>query len=652
MRRMAGAMRSEETWVPMRDGTRLAATLYLPEEPGPHSPLLEYLPYRKDDGLLERDLDLYTYVTRRGYVGARVDIRGTGRSEGRLPNREYSEEEQRDAEDVIAWLAAQPWSSGRVGMWGISWGGFNAIHMAMRQPPALAAIVAIDASDDLFRSDVHYIDGMMHVDEYELMIDLLTAMSPAPDFPLNEAVLAARFDAEPWLLPKLRHQRDGPYWRRGSLRPAYERLGVPALLIGGWYDGYRDSVPRMLAGARVPVKAVVGPWDHSFPHRASFGPAIEWRREAVRWWERWLKGEENGVENEPRLDVHIRGWHPPDLDLGEIPGAWRSLEGWPVDALEELSLFTGQGGSLDRRRGAGGERDLPYVPSVGAEAGAWWGDLAPDQSPLDDRCLVYETEPLRADLEVLGFPRAELRASADAPLANWFARLCDVAPDGRSTLVSGGGLSGAHRDSVLDPRPLVPGEPYDLVVPMRFTSWVFPAGHRVRLAVSNALWPMVWPTPHPVTSTLQEGASRVVLPIPPAGDPPRPSFAAPEPPDPVPGVRSVGSILPVRWRVEREGESVTASWEGTERLELPWGTERFSERLAFEVDERRPARASVRGLAETTIELTGRTLRYRGVLDLGSDEQLFRYRFRRELHENGRLVRRREWAEDVPRDHQ
>ena len=253
--------------IPMPDGTGLAVTLYLPagEADLPVPALLEYLPYRKDDAMRVRDYQLYSYLTRHGYAGARVDIRGTGRSGGALVSGEYTEQEQADAETVIGWLAAQPWCTGAVGMWGISWGGFNAIQVALRRPPALKAIIAVDASDDLFHDDVHYIDGLWHLDEYTLMIDHLNALPPAPDFPVDEQTLAARLDSEPWLIEVLGQQQDGPYWRRGSLRPDYARLTLPAFLIGGWYDGYRDSVPRMLAACPAPGEGPPRPVEPHLP---------------------------------------------------------------------------------------------------------------------------------------------------------------------------------------------------------------------------------------------------------------------------------------------------------------------------------------------------------------------------------------------------
>lgn len=636
-------MRSEEAWIPMPDGVRLAATLYLPDQgDGPWPAVLEYLPYRKDDWTLGRDLTLYPYLVDRGYVGARVDIRGTGRSEGRLLDGEYSERELEDGEAVIAWLAARAWSNGAVGMWGISWGGFNSIQLAMRRPPALKSIVAVDASDDLFHLDIHYIDGIWHLDEYEIGIDLTNGLTRTPDFPTDDASLAERFDTEPWLPSWLRHQRDGPFWRRGSLAPDYGRLRLPALLVGGFLDGYRDSIPRMLEHVPAPSRAIMGPWNHALPHNATPGPEIEWRVQVVRWFDRWLKGiEPEHDDDEPRLAVYLRSWHPPDPGLEVVPGSWRA-EDWPIEGAADRMIHLGPD-AIHR---------LPYAPSAGAEAGAWWGELPVDQAPLDETCLFYDTEPLAEDVAIIGFPRAILRASVDAPHANFFARLSDAGPDGRVTLVSGGGLNGAHRRSPERPEPLEPGVAEVFLVPMRFTSWVFPAGHRIRLAVSNHLWPMMWPTPYPMTMSLHVGDSALVLPVVPleAGSVPR--FESPvRTPDPE-EVTHEGDIQPTAWTVERSGATAMASWRGEEELRFPWGRMRSIEYLRFKVSDDRPDLAASLGEGDLHVTLPGRTLQWRTRLSLRSDAHSFHLRFRRTLAENGRDIRRRDWDESIPRDFQ
>jgi uncharacterized protein len=636
----------------MPDGIRLAATLYLPDAGrGPWPAILEYLPYRKDDWTLPRDLALYPFVVDHGYVGVRVDIRGTGASAGTLPDDEYSEQEHADGMELIAWLADQPWSNGAVGMWGISWGGFNAIQLAMRRPPALKAIIAVDASDDLFHDDIHYIDGIWHLDEYEVGIDLWNAVTPAPDFPVDDESLSARFDTEPWLLSWLRHQRGGPFWRRGSLRPDYGRLEVPAMLVGGFLDGYRDSIPRMLGAVPAPTRALVGPWNHAWPHDATPGPEIEWRTEAVRWWDHWLKGKDSGLLDEPRLVVFLRSWHPPDPSLQVVPGSWR-WEDWPIEGAEERMFHLGGDGSLRSSPGPDAVHRLPYRPGAGAEAGAWWGELTADQGPLDAACLVYETGPLPEDLAIIGLPRAILHASIDAPLAHFFARLSDVSPDGQVTLVTGGGLNGAHRRSAEQPEPLAPGEVDRFEVPMRFTSWVFPAGHRIRLAVSNHLWPMMWPTPHRMTMSLHVSGSKLVLPVVSLEGREVPRFEAPRKASKPAELTTEGHIHPTAWQVDRFEGSAMASWRGEEESRFPWGSLESSEYLRFKVSDDRPERAAALGEGDILVKLPRRTLAWRTRLSLRSDTEAFHYRFRRTLAENGRVIRERDWSESVPRDFQ
>jgi len=652
-----------EARIPMPDGVMLAATLYLPPDTdtAPVPVVLEYLPYRKDDSV-GRNLELNSYLTRRGYAGARVDIRGTGNSEGELPAGEYTEQEQRDAEVVIAWLADQPWCTGSVGMWGISWGGFNSIQIAMRQPPppALKAIIACEASDDMFHDDVHYIDGLLHLDEYAVMIDQLNMLPPAPEYPLDEETLARRFDSEPWMATWLGQQQDGPYWLRNSLRADYSRLAVPAFLIAGWWDGYRDSVFRMARHGQVPVKALIGPWNHTWPHIAVPGPAVEWRSHAVRWWDHWLKGVDTGLLDEPMANVYVQTWRPPDPDLTELPGHWRSETALPPERTRQQVLYCGSGPGLAAEPGPDASVQLRYVPSAGIEGGHWWGELTADQRGADAYSLVFDSAPLGDDLEVLGLCRVEIHGRADASPLNWFARVSDVAPDGTATLVAGGGRSD-RPDPLRDPAEPVPGPggaggdpaPDWLPLPLHACSWVFPRGHRIRLAISNAMWPMIWPTPHPATATVRLGATgtRLVLPVVPAESRPVPVLGEPEPGERAAGVSGWGEVLPVRWTLVRDDKGTAAiSWRGTAGSEYPWGRVVDEEYLRYEVADDRPAEASARGEARTEVHLPGRLLVFSSALDLDGDAESLRYRFRRELRRDGVLIRERQWERRFRRD--
>jgi len=651
-------VKMQPAWIPMKDGVRLAATLYMPdgakgEEKFPA--LLEYLPYRKDDGTAAGDYPKHVYFARRGYVSVRVDIRGFGASEGVPPDREYSEQEQQDGEKVIAWLAHQPWSNGSVGMFGISWGGFTALQMAMRHAPGLKAIVAIHATAELFHDDVHYIDGMAHVDEFELNMDMAEGWIGAPDYSLDEKVLGPRFDSAPWSLLYLRHQHDGPFWR-DRVRPLSE-ITIPSFLIGGLQDGYRDNVTDMLMKSKAPIKAIVGPWNHSFPNDADFGPRVEWRDQAVRWFDYWLKGRDTGVKNDPRLVFFMQHWHPPDPNLQSVPGEWRREDVWPPADAENTILYMSPRHSLDGSATVRDSHQLKYIPTIGVEAGFWWGELLSDPRPVDAFSLVYDSPPLEHEVAILGRPHALLEASATAKQADWFARLSDVAPDGTVTQITGAGLNGAHRDSWTEPRDLEPGKSYSLDIELHLTSWVFPKGHRIRVAISNALWPMVLPTPYPMTTSLALGGpqgSRLVLPVVPSKGTPAPEFSPPQPAEERTDIKNQGFPWPGEWTVERDEarQKTTVHWKGKDGYEYPWGTENDFENLTYEGDDAHPETSSVRGEAESIFALKGRTLTWRGHLLVTTDRDNFNYKYTRELLKDGKVLKTKTWQETIPRDHQ
>ena len=654
----AYGVRMEPAWIPMKDGVRLAATLYLPEgakadEKFPA--LLEYLPYRKDDGTAAEDYPKHAYFARHGYVSVRVDIRGFGASEGAPPEREYSEQEQTDGLQVIDWLAHQPWSNGNVGMFGISWGGFSALQMAMRHAPNLKAILAVDATAELFHDDVHYVDGIAHIDEFELNMDMAEGWTGAPDYTLDEKILGPRFEAPPWSLLYLKHQRDGSFWR-DRVRPLKD-ITIPSFLIGGLLDGYRDNVTDMLMQSGGPVKAIVGPWNHTFPNDAAPGPRIEWRDQAVRWFDHWLKGRDNGTEKDPRLVIYMQHWHPPDPALENVPGEWREEDRWPPKQARPSVLFLRSDHSLAQAAPPPATHQLKYVPSVGVEAGFWWGELLSDVRPVDAFSLVYDSAPLRETVAILGRPHALLKASATAALADWFARLSDVAPDGTVTQITGAGINGAQRESMSEPRDLEPGKLYALDVEMHLTSWVFPKGHRIRVAISNALWPMMLPTPYPMTTSLAIGGpegSRIVLPVVPEHGTAPPAFSNPEPSEERSDIKNEGFPWPGDWTVERDEarHQTTVHWKGQEGGTYPWGTEKDFENMTYEADDAHPETTAVRGDAETVFALKGRTLTWRGHLLVTTDRNNFYYKYTRELLKDGKEIKSKTWEETIPRDHQ
>ena len=655
-----------EVLIPMKDGVVLAADLYVPKTAavGRRYPvLLEYLPYRKDESRA-RNVELYSYFTDRGYIVARVDIRGTGNSGGKTIPYEYSEIELADGETVIDWLSRQPWSSGSVGMFGISWGGFNAIQMAMRQPPALKAFVAVMATEYLYQEDVHYIDGIMHTDSWMMSADLYNALPGAPEYKLDGAWLENRFNRKPSVFTYMRQQRDGSWWDRASARGQYEKIRVPSYHIGGWYDGYRNSVPRMLEHVNAPVKAIIGPWDHDFPHNAWHTPQVEWRHEAVRWFDQFMKDIDTGVLDEPALAVYVRDYHPPDATMTKFPGRWRYEDEWPVKRTDYQEWLAQPDKRLSRQQADETSHYMTYKASLGLEGGGptmWWGSIPPDQQPMDDHSLVYDSDPLVEPLEILGRPIAKLRVSADTTRANWVVRISDVAPDGQVTQVTGAAFNGTHRYSAKDPEDVVPNEVFPLEIKMHLTSWVFPPGHRIRVAISNSMWPMLWPTPTPFKSTLMiggDGGARIQLPVIPPGQRRVPEFKKPVTGPRLQGFEtldagnSTGYASITEVQVDpKTGETFGfATNSGATRF--PWGVQRFDEQIEHRTHDEQPATTSVTGRYALTQELEDRTLRFEQDVSFSSDIKNFYLRFDRKLLLDGEVQNQRVWDEVIERDFQ
>jgi hypothetical protein len=521
----------------------------------------------------------------------------------------------------------------------------------------------VDATDDLYQDDVHFMDGMMHVDSWEMSQDLYNLLPGPPDYRIDERYFADRFDTRPWMLTYKREQRYGPFWKRTTLKERYDSIRVPTFVIGGYYDGYRDSVPRMLQHLKAPVKAIMGPWHHSYPHDAYPTPRIEWRREAVRWFDHWLKGRDTGILEEPRFAVYMRRYHPPGPVIQEAPGEWRYEDGWPIRRIRERSLYPQPNHTLGEAVPKSATHVLKNVPSSSIEAGGpvmWFGDVAPDQRPTDAFSLVYDTEPVEEEFEILGLPRAVLQVSADAPLAQWYVRLCDIAPDGAVTLVASAGQNGAHRESDENPKALPVGQEFPLEIELHFTSWTFQKGHRLRMAVHNTHWPMLWPSPYPVTTTLRLGeGTRILLPVLPFEERPRPAFLPPAPSrEPVTAYGTVkeettsgyGEIATVERDVRNSSTRVTALNSGADQY--PWGQSLFDEKIVHEVQDEHPEAASVRGEYRIELKLKDRTLTFESQVLFRSDLRDFHYKGTRRLLKDGTLVREKTWEDTIPRDHQ
>lgn len=516
----------EHLHIPLSDGTRLAARLWRPEgaERDPVPAILEYIPYRKRDSTRARDDVMHHYFAGHGYACLRVDLRGSGDSEGVLED-EYLQQELDDGVEVIRWLAEQPWCNGAVGMIGISWGGFNGLQIAAMRPPQLRAVVSVCSTDDRYADDVHHMGGCLLGDNLSWASTMFAYNSLPPDPELvgerwRELWFERLRGSGLWLEKWLRHQRRDDYWKHGSICEDFSAVQCPVLAVSGWADGYSNAVFRLLANLRVPRLGLVGPWSHKYPHQGVPGPAIGFLQECLRWWDHWLKGSETGIMEEPMLRAWMQASVPPTTYYHERPGRWVGERVWPSPNVGEHALTLAWPGTLEPESARVPAREMTVQSplSVGLFAGKWCSyaatpDLPHDQREEDGGALVFTGAPLEAALEILGAAVVELQLTVDRPVAMVAVRLSDVAPDDKATRVTYGLLNLTHRDGSETPRPMEPGHPCRVRVKLNDVAQSFPAGHRLRLSVSTSYWPLAWPAPAPVRLGITAGASRLLLPV-------------------------------------------------------------------------------------------------------------------------------------------
>jgi putative CocE/NonD family hydrolase len=510
----------ENTWVPMKDGIRLAARIWLPEgaDKQPVPVVWEYLPYRLWDDLRWRDDKSGANLAPYGVAFVRVDIRGTGNSEGVMVD-EYDVPELTDGVEVIAWLAKQTWSNGSVGMRGISWGGINALQVAALNPPALKAIMPMGCIVNRFTQDAHYLGGAYGQENLGWGVSFKGHMAAPPDpavvGPRWEALWRERLDATPPILETWSsHQRYDSYWRRGSPDVDYAAIKCPVYVVDGWGDPYSDCIGQLLEHLKVPRKGLIGPWGHIFPNLAT-PLGLDWPYEEVRWWRHWLSDVDTGLMQEPMLRAYVMYQADSQAFPEEVPGRWVAEATWPRPGAMVSTLYLDKEGSLARQPGS--RAHVKYVGDkvVGITKPQWvYGRPTEFEQSADDRnSLIFDSPALIESVEVLGYPVAEFRVSADVPVAQLAVRLTEVMPDGKSWLVSYGLLNLTRRESMQTASPLTPGEFYDVEVPLYLCGHRFQKGSRIRAAISAGLWPLVWPSPSIATLTFELGVSKLLLPV-------------------------------------------------------------------------------------------------------------------------------------------
>ena len=512
----------EHVWITMSDGIRLSAKMWLPDNAreNPVPAILEMIPYRKRDVCAMRDHHNHAWLAARGYCCIRPDMRGHGDSEGIMLD-EYSPREQQDTIEVIEWLSQQIWCDGNVGMMGLSWGGIASMQTAVLQPSNLKAIIPVGASTDRYYDDGGYLVGGypgQGLGWGGIMFGYCIR-PPDPEI-VGEAwrdMWLKRLKNTPMFAEKwLNHQLRDETWKQGSVCENYDKINIPVLGVSGWNDCWPNTVIRLLDNVKSPCRAVSGAWGHVFPNLGGPGPMIGFLQLALKWWDYWLKGINNEIIDLPDFIAFMQKSHSPDPKPNSRPGKWIGIPNWQNNHINTQS-FGLKDNKLINEQGEG-SISICSPLTVGLATGEYMpihgiAELAQDQSEDDANSVCFDSEILNETLDILGTTNLHLRLSCDSSCGLIAARLCDVSPNGSSTLISYGILNLKQRNGREILSKINIGEDMDVTVRLNDTGWTVEKGHKIRLALSSQLWPMAWPTEKLATLKLKLAHCRLEIPI-------------------------------------------------------------------------------------------------------------------------------------------
>lgn len=514
----------DHTEIVLSDGVVLSAMTWMPDdaEANPVPAILEYLPYPKRDQTAKRDALNHRYFASCGYACVRVDMRGAGDSEGVLLG-EYLKQEQDDALEVLQWIAAQPWCTGAIGMIGISWGGFNGLQIAARRPPELKAVVSICSTDDRYAGDIHYMGGCLLVDNLTWGASMFAIEASPPDADSvgdkwRQLWLERLESGGTYVDEWHQRQRRDEFWDHASICEDYSAVECPVFVVGGWADPYHSSLFRMMKHLKGPKKGLVGPWGHLYPNFGEPSPQIGFLQEAVRWWDKWLKGVDNGITEEPMLRTYLQDTVPPQKHYKSRPGHWVAEESWPSPNIEMQSLGLAPGRLTVEYPSSKEHLSICSPQTVGMAAGKWLQFGPGPEGPGDQRLdaigsLTFDTDVLSHHLDILGAPVIHLSIASDKPNACVAVTLSEVLPNGAATRISYGVFNLTHRDGDRHPKHLVPGQFYDVAIQINECGQRIAPGSRLRIAISSTYFPLIWTSPETVTLTIDCARSKIELPI-------------------------------------------------------------------------------------------------------------------------------------------
>ena len=649
----------EHCWVPMPDGTRLSARLWLPAD-SPAPAIVEYIPYRKRDMVRARDERNHPVFAANGYACVRVDMRGSGDSEGVMRDM-YSDEELDDVRHVLAWIATQDWSNGTIGMMGTSWGGTSALQTAAAGTGLLSAVIAVCATDNRYADDIHHMGGCLLTDsiEWGATLPAILALPPAPESDPDgwrerwfERLEQIEFPLFNWI----EHETRDAYWRHGSVCETPGSFDCPVLAIGGWADRYSNTVMNLLADNPASSWGIIGPWGHHYPDHGTPGPALGFQQEALRWWDHWLRGVDNGVQVEPRLRAWCGAFQSPADFVAQRNGQWLEIEHWPPQAGESsASLELKPGFGLARAEN--GFVDLPVDLRVGLAAGDTGyfgrpGGLPLEQTADDARCLVLDSDPLVTDQLLIGQAFIDLRLRVKQLPAQLVVRINDVAPDGQVMRIACRVLNLAL-DS--DDQPLAEdtarGE-RQLCLSLPNAAHRFAAGHRIRIALSSSYWPLIWPASIDAGCEVNPGSLELRLPIVPGSHVPDASPFTDSAVAPPFDAVSINSRI--RRGIETEGPDLVNWWRQPLTMTvhpaagLEFGAESSAEHR-IDVDD--PLSADSR-FEHRLVALHGeRRFETLGTARVRCDRHYYHVTGSLRVFENGQAIFARNWSRDIARNY-
>jgi putative CocE/NonD family hydrolase len=561
--------------IPLSDGATLAADLHLPADDAPCPVLVSFNPYRKDDIAGAFSEHWRRHLVERGYGQLLVDVRGTGGSSGASADT-FDPQEGRDGAEVVEWVAEQPWCDGRVGLWGMSYGGTMTLATAALRPAHLVATVAIYGTAEVYGHS-NYPGGCPIALGRMARESWMLALALAP--PAHRDAAGRWYDVWRDRLARLddgaihslhwpEHPHRDEYWQRRAID--VEAIEVPTFVFGAWRDIYPQAMVDVYARLRCPKRLLMGPWLHASPDTASI-EQVEWLDLLARWWDEWIGGARTPPCGAP-VTIYVQG-----------AGTWRHEAAWPIERTQTRVLHLTPGGGLSEDAPAVGAHRYRGDPRTGAGAGLWSPLGVGVGYPLDQAgdaalSLTYVGEPLAEDLEITGSPEASLVAALiDGPELELAVKLIDVGPDRTVTLITTGWLRADHRESHAAPQPLERDLACELRVPLWATSYLVRAGHRLGLSIACADFPRVWPTTSmpEIEIRLGLGASRLSLPVvAPPSEPPATTLVSL--PRPTPGVdRSPWNTAAAsEWKIVHDliAASVSVVLGGTQELALPDGS--------------------------------------------------------------------------------